>query len=90
MRTRTASLLAAAAMLVAAPIASAPAASSHHGGAPVVAAKHCPPGYPKARTPDGKVKCLHAGEFCKRKHSWQRVYHRHGFHCKRDHRLRER
>ena len=68
----------------------APAEAPARSDVAAVAAKHCPSGYPRARTPDGKIKCLHAGEFCKRAGSWQRVYRRHGFHCDSDHRLRER
>jgi hypothetical protein len=84
---RSAAVLAALSLAAAAPVAQAPAQPAAH----VVAAKSCPSGYPHAVMPDGSHKCLHAGEYCKRKHSWQRAYHRHGFHCKRsNHRLRER
>lgn len=83
---RFAAILAALALAAAAPSA----APAHHQSGGVVAAKRCPSGYPRARTPDGKIKCLHAGEICKRASSWQRVYRRHGFHCDRDYRLRSR
>src|SRR4051794_40752549 len=84
---RLAGLLAALALIVAAPATQATASSQ---GPQVVAAKKCRSGYPHAVMPDGSHKCLHAGEYCKRKKSWQRAYHRHGFHCKRNGRLRER
>ena len=85
MRTRIAGLLVAAAMITAAPIASAPASSAGAGGS-VVAAKSCSAGYVHARMPSGH-KCLRAGQFCSRKRSFQRVYHRKGFHCKRNRHL---
>jgi hypothetical protein len=86
MNRRIAGLLAALALIAAAPATQA-TAGSH--ATQVVAAKKCPSGYPHAVMPDGSHKCLHAGEFCKRKKSWQRVYHKHGFHCKKsNHRLR--
>lgn len=71
-------------------VAASPAAAPAQQSGIVTAAKHCPSGYPRARTPDGKIKCLHAGEVCKRQAGWQRVYRRHGFHCDSDFRLRER
>ena len=83
-------LLAIAASALVAAAAPAAPTSAQRTSAPLVAAKHCPSGYPRARTPDGNIKCLHAGERCVRARSWQRVYRRHGFHCDRDRRLRER
>lgn len=85
MRRRTVGLLAALALLAAAPAASVEAQPAN---APqVVAAKSCSSGFKHAVMPDGSHKCLHSGEFCKRKSSWQHVYHKHGFHCGTDHRL---
>jgi hypothetical protein len=57
--------------------------------ASVTAAKSCRSGYVHAVTPGGH-KCLHAGEFCSRSHSYQVVYHRHGFHCRRNGHLASR
>jgi hypothetical protein len=74
-------LLAALALIAAAPSTSA-TADSH--GPQVVAAKKCKSGYKHAVMPDGKHKCLRAGQFCKRKASWQRVYDKKGFHCKKN------
>jgi hypothetical protein len=84
MNRRIAGLLAALALIAAAPAASA-TVDSH--GSQVVAAKSCSAGYKHAVMPDGSHKCLRAGQFCKRKASWQRVYHRKGFHCKKNRHL---
>lgn len=86
MRRRTVGLLAALALVAAAPAASAPA----HATAPVVAAKSCSSGYTHAVVPGGAHKCLRAGQFCSHRRGYQRVYHAHGFHCKRNGHLRRR
>ena len=78
MRRRVVGLLAALSLLAVVPAAEAPAQSG-----PVVAAKSCSSGYTHARMPNGH-KCLRRGQFCSRKRSYQRVYHRKGFHCKRN------
>jgi hypothetical protein len=44
----------------------------------VAEAKTCRPGWTRARI-DGQVKCLRAGQFCKR--SADRQYRRYGFRC---------
>jgi hypothetical protein len=51
-------------------------------------AKPCSAGYTHAVMPDGAHKCLRAGQFCSHKRGWQRAYHRYGYHCKRNGRLR--
>jgi hypothetical protein len=60
-------------------------ADAHSQAAPkeqqVALAKSCSSGYTHAVTPGGH-KCLRAGQFCSRSHSYQVVYHHHGFHCK--------
>jgi hypothetical protein len=81
MNRRIAGLLAALALIVAAPAASA-TADSH--GSQGVAAKTCRSGYTHAVVPGGAHKCLHVGEFCSHRRGYQRVYHQHGFHCKRN------
>jgi hypothetical protein len=53
-----------------------------------VAAHKCSASYTHAVMPDGGHKCLRAGQFCSHQRGWQRVYHRHGFHCKRNGQLR--
>ena len=86
LRTRAATVLIALSLIAGAPAASVQASNA----APqAVAAKHCRPGYVRARLPSG-VKCLHVGQFCSRKRTFQRVYHRYGFYCARNHRLRSR
>jgi hypothetical protein len=76
---RTVGLLAALALLGAVPAAvEADAASSRPQA---VVAKSCSSGYVHAVLPSGH-KCLRRGQFCSRKSSFQRVYHRKGFHCK--------
>lgn len=81
MNRRVAGLLAALALIAAAPAASA-TADNH--APPVVAAKSCSSGYVHAVVPGGAHKCLRAGQFCSRRRGYQRVYHRAGFHCKRN------
>ena len=76
---RAAALLASVAALG----STAAAQAAPHPAAPVSAAKSCRSGYVHAVTPGGH-KCLHAGEFCSRSHSYQVVYHRHGFNCRRN------
>jgi hypothetical protein len=81
MNRRIAGLLAALALAAAVPAAQA-TADTH--GSQVVAAKKCGKGYKHAVMPDGSHKCLRKGQFCVRKKAWQRVYHQHGFHCKKN------
>jgi hypothetical protein len=85
MRRRLIGLLAALALLAAVPAAPAVASPA----APVVAAKSCSSGYTHARTPGGH-KCLRAGQYCSHRAGYQRAYHRAGYHCKRNGRLRRR
>ena len=81
MNRRIAGLLAALALVAAAPATDATAGSN----APqVVAAKKCSKGHKHAVMPDGSEKCLGKGQFCSRKKAWQRVYHKHGFRCKKN------
>lgn len=82
MNRRLAGLLAALALIAAAPAAQATAGSS--ASSPVVAAKSCSGGYTHAVVPGGAHKCLRAGQFCSHRRGYQRVYHRAGFHCKRN------
>lgn len=82
MRIRVAAIVAALAVAAAAPAGSL--ATPVDGGVQAVAAKPCGAGYTHAVMPDGAHKCLRAGQFCSRKRAWQRVYHRKGFHCKRN------
>jgi hypothetical protein len=76
---RTLTVVACAAVAALTPVA--PSTAAGPDTAPVVAAKSCSSGYVHAVLPDGQ-KCLRAGEFCSRQRSYQRVYHRKGFHCK--------
>jgi hypothetical protein len=87
MNRRLAGLFAALALFAAAPAATA-TAESH--AKPVVAAKSCKSGYKHAVMPNGAHKCLHAGQFCSHKKGYQRVYHKHGFHCKKNGHLKRR
>lgn len=78
-----------AALLAALALAGFPAASTAET-APMpqaVAAKTCSSGYVHAIVPTGEHKCLRRGQYCSRKLSYQRVYHRKGFHCKTTGRL---
>jgi hypothetical protein len=72
-----AAVLAAAAVVGASTPAPAAPVRSH---APIqaVAAKTCPAGFTQART-DGRIKCLHVGEFCR--HADDRQYRHYGFRC---------
>jgi hypothetical protein len=85
MKTRLAGIVAALALAAAAPAGSL--ATPVDAGPHAVAAKPCSAGYTHAVMPDGAHKCLRAGQFCSRKRAWQRVYHRKGFHCKRNRHL---
>jgi hypothetical protein len=78
---RLAGLLTALALIATAPAASA-TTESHPAQA--VAAKSCSSGYVHAVVPGGAHKCLRAGQFCSHRRGYQRVYHRHGLHCKRN------
>jgi hypothetical protein len=71
---RRLSMLAAAAALACVPVVATPAPSP-------VTAKSCRSSYTHAIMPDGSHKCLHAGEFCSRKASYQLVYKSKGFYC---------
>jgi hypothetical protein len=82
-RTRIAALLAVVALVVAVPAASVEASFAPAA----IAAKSCSAGYTHAVMPDRSHKCLRAGQYCSHKRGWQRVYHRHDFHCKRNGRL---
>ena len=81
MNRRLAGLLAALALIAAAPAAQATGAPASPS---VVAAKSCSAGYVHAVVPGGAHKCLRAGQFCSHRRGYQRVYHRAGFHCKRN------
>jgi hypothetical protein len=61
--------------------------SAAETGPVAVVAKSCSSGYTHAVTPGGH-KCLRRGQFCSHKRGYQRAYHRAGFHCKRNGRLR--
>ena len=92
MRSRRLSALAATLALAAcaaAPSAASVSAAPIHGPA-AVAAKTCRSGFTHAVMPDRSHKCLHAGEFCRRQRSWQRVYRSKGFYCAPTGRLRSR
>ena len=82
MNRRLAGLLAALALIAAAPAAQATSGSP--AGAPVTAAKSCSGRWVHAVVPGGAHKCLGAGQFCSHRRGYQRVYHRAGFHCKRN------
>jgi hypothetical protein len=77
-RARVAVVLAALSLVAAAPAASVQAESNSPPRAN--AAHRCGAGYTHAVLPNGH-KCLRRGQFCRR--SWDRRYHRYGFHCHR-------
>jgi hypothetical protein len=81
MNRRIAGLLAALALIAAAPAAQATADSR---GSAVFTAKSCSSGYVHAVVPGGAHKCLRTGQFCSHRRGYQHVYHRAGFHCKRN------
>jgi hypothetical protein len=83
LRTRTAALVAALALVAAAPATSVEASPTPPQA---VAAKSCSAGYVHATLSWGH-KCLRSGQYCKK--GANREYHRYGFHCGRDGRLRE-
>ncbi len=83
-KSRTAGLLTALALVGAAPTANVEAGSTSTTPQ-AVAAKSCSSGWTHARLPSGH-KCLRAGQFCARRYN--RYYHRYGFHCKTNGRLR--
>jgi len=79
-KSRCATLIVALALL--APVAS-PSASAE---APIAVASHsCSAGYTHAALSWGH-KCLRAGQYCKK--GKNRQYHRYGYHCKRNGRLK--
>jgi hypothetical protein len=80
MRTRVLGLLAAAAISIGAPVSQA-ASSSHQ---PAVAAKSCSAGYVHASFRVALTSALGRAQFCSHRRGYQRVYHQHGFHCKRN------
>jgi hypothetical protein len=82
-RTRVVGLLVGLSLLGAVPAATVEADSA---SPQAVAAKSCRSGYVHAVLPSGH-KCLRNGQYCSRKRSFQRVYHRKGFHCKANRRL---
>ena len=82
LKLRVAGVVAALALAAAAPAGSL--ATPVGAGPQAVAAKPCSSGYTHAVMPDGAHKCLRAGQFCSHKRGWQRVYHRAGYHCKRN------
>jgi hypothetical protein len=60
------------------PAAVAVRAHHVHPSHALIIAKHCPPGYVKAKI-GGKTKCLHAGEYCSPR--YQKQYRHYGFRC---------
>jgi hypothetical protein len=83
LRTRTAALVAALALVAAAPAVSVEASSLPPQAVP---AKSCPSGYVHAALSWGH-KCLRSGQYCKKGANSE--YHRYGFHCGRNGRLRD-
>lgn len=66
----------------------APAAAAEPASSPLaVAAKPCSSGFTHAVMPNGH-KCLRANQFCSHRRGFQSRYHRYGFHCKPNGRLR--
>lgn len=77
-RSATLATVLTAAAIAAAPAPAAPAREPSHLRA--VAAATCRAGY-RSATIDGRHKCLHTGEFCRRAADAQ--YRRYGFRCVR-------